>query len=213
MIDGGGAREHIVPHTLLQDTTDDVSEFVLPAENAHKVCNQMLAKDYEHDFCQIVFHYSMGNPRAQKHSDSKRRNLERRLTYAANQFKQMRLNGNRTEIALSASDKKAFEECVKKIVKGLYFKDTNQYLDLEKEWSARIIWNTLNVEHDSTAQTQAKVFLEMLGGDPFKGNDVFKFRFKKVEDGLTSIWEFLFYDRFPVYVFLVHHSEKDQVSG
>ncbi|HVY72694.1 MAG TPA: hypothetical protein VG984_01420 [Candidatus Paceibacterota bacterium] len=206
--EGKGAREHIVPHALLQDTTENVSGLVIPAENAHEVCNRMLADTYEHDFCQIIFHYSAGDPKAQKHSDSKKRNLERRLTYAANQFKKMRLKDGRTEIELSASDKNAFEECVKKIIKGLYFKQASQYLDLDKEWSIRIVWNTFNLEHDVTAQAQTKAFLELLGGDPLKGNDVFKFRFKKVDDGVSSIWEFLFYDRFPVYAFLIHETEK-----
>jgi hypothetical protein len=205
---GEGAREHIVPHTLLQDTADDISDFVLPVENAHETCNQMLAKKYEHDFCQTIFHYSANDPRAQKHVASKLRNLQRKLKYAANQFKKMRLNGNRTEIALSATDKEAFEQCIRKIIKGLSFKNSGQYLDLDDEWSVRIIWNTFNLEHDATAQEQVKSFLELFGNEPFNGNDVFKYRFRKVEDGLSSIWEFLFYDRFPVYAFLVHKNEK-----
>jgi hypothetical protein len=45
------------------------------------------------------------------------------------------------------------------------------------------------------------MFLQLLGGDAFQGNDVFKYRLKKVDDGLSSVWEFLFYDRFPGYVF------------
>lgn len=205
---GAGAREHIVPHTLLQDTNDDISEFVLPAENAHKACNQMLAKRYEHDFCQTIFHYSVSDPRAKKHTASKWRNLQRKLIYAANQFKKMRINGNRTEIALSATDKEAFEQCVRKIIKGLSFKQTGQYLDLNDEWSVRIIWSTLNMEHDQSAQAVVKDFLALFGTDPLLGNDMFKYRVKKVEDGLSSIWEFLFYERFPVYVFLVHKSER-----
>lgn len=209
VLEGEGAREHIVSKTLLQDVTSDISDFVVPAENAHEVCNRMLANTYEHDFCQIIFHYSIDDQKAQLHNGSKKRNLERRLNYAANQFKKMRLNGNYTEIMLFDSDKKSFEECVKKIIKGLYFKDKKQYLDLEKEWFLRIIWNTINFESDATAQAQAEAFLELLGGDPYRGNDVFKFRFKGVESGLSSVWEFVFYDRFPVYAFLVHKSEKD----
>jgi hypothetical protein len=114
---------------------------------------------------------------------------------------------------LTASDKKAFEECIKKIIKGLYFKENGQYLDLEREWTAKVVWNTFNLEHDATAQNQVKLFLEMLGSDPFQGNDVFKFRFKKVENGQSSVWEFLFYDRFPVYAFLIHKDEKQGFRG
>ena len=46
--EGKGAREHIVPHTLLQDVTGDISEFIISAENSHEVCNKMLADTYEH---------------------------------------------------------------------------------------------------------------------------------------------------------------------
>lgn len=213
VLNGEGAREHIIPRTLLQDVADDVGDLVIPAENAHRACNKTLADTYEHDFCQIIFHYSIGDPKAQKHSDSKKRNLERQLTYAENQFKKMRLNGGRTEIELTISDKKAFEECIKKIIKGLYFKEKGRYLDLQDEWSLRTVWNTFNIEHDSTAWTQAKAFLELLGAESFKGNDVFKFRSKKVNDGASSVWEFLFYDRFPVYLLLIHKDEKAGFNG
>jgi len=206
--EGGGAREHIVPRTLMQDVTGDISGFIIPSENSHEVCNKMLAGTYEHDFCQIIFHYSADDPKAKKHSDSKKRNLESKLTYATNQFKKMRLNGDRTEIALSASDKKAFEECVKKIIKGLYFKQGGQYLDLEDEYSVWIVWNTFNLEHDPIAQGQVKKFLELLGEGNFQGNDVFKFRSKRVEDSSSYIWEFLFYERFPVYLFLIHKNDR-----
>lgn len=208
--EGKGAREHIVPRTLLQDVTGDISEFVIPPENSHEACNKMLADTYEHDFCQTIFHYSLSDQNAKKHSESKVRNLKRKLVYAKNQFSKMRTDGNRTEIQLSASDKKTFEECIKKIMKGLYFKQVGQYLDLEGEYSIRIVWNTFNIEHDAIAQEQVKKFLELLGDQNFRGNDVFKFRFKKVEDGHSSLWEFLFYNRFPVYLFLVH---KDERSG
>lgn len=208
VIERKGAKEHIVPHTILRDTTDDISEFVLPAENVHETCNQMLAKKYEHDFCQIIFHYSASDSIAKKHTASKLRNLKRKLTYTANQFEKMRLNGDRVEIMLSATEKEAFEQCIQKIIKGLSFKQTGQFLDLGDEWFVRIIWSTLNVEHDPSAQTKVKEFLALLGSDPLIGNKVFKYRVKKVEDGLSSIWEFLFYERFPVYVFLVHKSER-----
>ncbi len=42
VLEGEGAREHIVPKTLLQDVSDDVSDFILPAENAHEACNRAL---------------------------------------------------------------------------------------------------------------------------------------------------------------------------
>lgn len=210
VLDGEGMREHIVPKTLLQDVSDDVSDFILPAVNAHKVCNKTLGDNYEHDFCQIIFHYSADDPRAAKHIASKVRNLERCKRYAWNQFRKMRTDGYRTEIQLSTSDKKAFEECVKKIVKGLYFKQVGRYLDLEGEYSARIVWNTFNVEHDVVTREQVKKFLGLLGSQNFLGNDVFKFRFKKIENGNSSLWEFLFYNRFPIYLFLIH---KDESSG
>jgi hypothetical protein len=210
--EGQGAREHIVPATLLQDVSGDISDFVIPKENAHQSCNQMLGRSYEHDFCQLIFHYSFGDPKAQKHNDSKIRNLQRMLNYAANQFARMQQKGNHTQITLSDNDKKSFEESIKKILKGLYFKKFNQYLDLEDEYSIRIIWNTLNIEHDRSAKEQVKQFLALLNDEPFQGNEVFKFRFKKTQDASSYIWEFVFYDRFPVYVFLIHKNDKQVLS-
>lgn len=206
--EGQGAREHIVPFTLLQDVIGDTSDLIVPKENAHSSCNQMLGNTYEHDFCQIIFHHSFGDSKAQKHNHSKIRNLEERLRYAANQFTKMRQSAGRTEITLTENDKKAFEECIKKILKGLYFKKFGQYLDLKDEYSVRIVWNTINVEHDPTAAEQTKMFLELLNDEPLQGNEVFKFRFKKTEDGSSYVWEFVFYDRFPVYMFLIHRDDR-----
>lgn len=206
--DGDGAREHIIPRTLLQDVSGDTSEFIIPAENSHEKCNHDLAHKYEHDFCQIIFHYSYDDPKARKHCESKIRNLERRMVYASHQFKKMRKRENCTEIELSAVDKRAFEECIKKIIKGLFFKKIGRYLDLDNEYSFGIVWGTLNREYDNDALEQAKKFSELLGDEAFRGNNVFKFRFKQIVDGQSFLWELVFYDRFPAYAVLFYKDEK-----
>src|ERR1035437_11121342 len=122
VLEGEGAREHIVPKTLLQDVEDDISNFIISAENAHEICNKALGDNFEHNFCQIIFHYSAGDPRAAKHTTSKIRNLKRRIRYAWNQFGKMRNVGNGVMIGLDATDKKSFEMITKKILKGFYFK-------------------------------------------------------------------------------------------
>ncbi len=210
VLDDEGAREHIVPKTLLQDFSGDISEFVLPAENAHKVCNKSLGDNYEHDFCQIIFHYSAGDARAAKHTASKIRNLKRRLRYAWNQFGKMRKVGDGVMIGLDATDKKSFEMIIKKILKGLYFKREGKYLDTDNEYVVKIVWSTFNLERVEAAANQTKIFLTMLNSLPFSGNSVFEYRFAKATGSVdTSLWEFLFYHRFPVYLFLVHKNDKN----
>ena len=206
-----GAKEHIVPKALLKDVASDVdiSEFIIPAENVHKICNQTLGNKYEHDFCQILFHYSLGDQKAHKHNESKVRNLKRNLIYAKNQFNRMRRTEAVTVISLTSSEKKAFEECIKKILKGIYFKVFDQYLDLGEEFFLKINLNTFNIEHDSVAREQVKEIASLFGQKGFKGNEVFKYRLNKVENRPSSVWEFLFYDRFPVYMFLIHKSDKE----
>ena len=209
VLEGEGAREHIVPKTLLQDVPDDVSGFILPAENAHKACNKLLGDNYEHDFCQIIFHYSAGDPRAAKHTASKIRNLKRRIRYAWNQFGKMRNVGDGVMIGLDAKDKKSFEAIIKKILKGIYFKREGKYLDTDSEYTVKIVWSTLNLEKDGASANQTKSFVEMLKDIPFVGNSVFEYRFAKATGSVdTSLWEFLFYHRFPVYLFLVHKNDK-----
>lgn len=210
VVGGEGAREHIIPETLLQDDSSDHSEFILPAENAHKVCNKALGDNYEHDFCQIIFHYSAGDPRAAKHTASKVRNLKRRIRYAWNQFRKMRNVGDGVIIRLDAKDKKAFETIIKKILKGIYFKREGKYLDTDDEYTVKIVWSTLNLEKNGASANQVKAFLEMLNSLRFSGNSVFEYRFAKATGSVdTSLWEFLFYHRFPVYLFLVHKNDKD----
>ncbi len=49
----------------------------------------------------------------------------------------------------------------------------------------------------------------MLNGIRFSGNSVFEYRFAKATDSFdTSLWELLFYHRFPVYLFLIHKNDK-----
>ena len=212
--EGEGAREHIVPKTLLQDFSGDISEFVLPAENAHKACNKLLGDDYEHDFCQIIFHYSAGDPRAAKHTASKIRNLKRRIRYAWNQFGKMRKVGDGVMIGLDAKDKKSFETIIKKILKGIYLKRGGKYLDTDDEYTVKIVWSTLNLEKDGASANQVKAFLGMLNSLPFSGNSVFEYRSAKAADSVdTSLWEFLFYHRFPVYLFLVHKNDQSDFKN
>ena len=127
---GEGSREHIILKVLLKDVDGDWSDFIIPKENAHQKCNKFLADNYEHDFCQIIFYYSFGDKKAIKHNESKKRNLKERINYAKNQFKKMKMADNRTEIQISQQEKIAFEECIKKIIKGLFLKNRGKYLDL-----------------------------------------------------------------------------------
>lgn len=206
--DGEGNREHLVPKTILQDAGVDISEFIALA---HKSCNSFLADNYEHDFCQIIFHYAAGDPRAAKHTASKLRNLKRHLRYAWNQFRKMRTAGNMTIVDLDEKEKSSFEMIIKKILKGLYFKLNGKYLDTDNEYIVKIVWSTLNLEKDEAAANQTKMLLSVLNGAVFAGNSVFEYRFKKADDSteMTSVWEFLFYHRFPVYLFLVHKNDKE----
>jgi hypothetical protein len=214
VLDGEGAREHVIPRTLLQDVSDDVSAFILPAENAHATCNKALGDNYEHDFCQIIFHYSVDDPRAAKHVTSKIRNLKRRIHYAWNQFGKMRKVSNGVIIGLDAKDKESFETVIKKILKGLYFKREGKFLDADDRYAIKIVWNTLNLEKDRFSANQAKLFLETLNNIPFSGNSVFEYRFAKAVDSVdTSLWELLFYHRFPVYLFLIHEKDKSSFNN
>ncbi len=209
VLENEGAREHIIPKTLLRDVSGDTSEFILPAENAHTACNKVLGDNYEHDFCQIIFHYSAGDPRAAKHTASKIRNLKYRIRYAWNQFRKMRKTGNGVMIGLDTKDKESFETIIKKILKGLYFKREGKFLDTDDEYVVKIVWSTLNLEKDEASANQTKLFLEMLNNIPFSGNSVFEYRFAKATGSVdTSLWELLFYHRFPIYLFLIHKSDK-----
>jgi len=208
VLDNEGSREHLVPRTILQDSKSDISNFIIPKTNAHELCNSFLAEKYEHDFCQILFHYSFGDQRAAKHNQAKIRNLKRRLQYTKNQFSKMKKINSRTEIKISKKEKIAFKKIIEKIIKGLYFINKNHYLDTEREFSLKTIWNTLNIEHDEQSKNQVKIFLEQLNDQEFIGNDIVKYRFKKAVDGDSYIWEILFYDRFPIYSFLFNKNDK-----
>ncbi len=211
VLDSEGAREHIVPWTLLQDVSGDISEFILPAENAHGTCNKTLGNNYEHDFCQIVFHYSASDPRAAKHTASKIKNLKRCIHYAWNQFRKMQKVGNTVMIDLDPKDKESFEMIIKKILKGLYFKRMGRFLDTDDEYIVKIVWNTLNLEKDQVSANQVELFLRKLNNVPSSGNSVFEYRFVRTTDSVdTSLWELLFYKRFHVYLFVIH---KDDASG
>lgn len=208
---GEGAREHIVPKTILQDASGDISDFILPAKNAHMACNKALGNNYEHDFCQIVFYYSAGDSRAAKHTASKVRNLQHCINYARNQFRKMQKVEKGVLVSLGTKDKESFEITIKKILKGLYLKREGKFLDTDNKYTVKIVWSTLNLEKDGASAAQTKLFLEMLNNISFSGNSVFEYRFAKATDGVdTSLWELLFYHRFPIYLFLVH---KDDKSG
>ena len=103
-----------------------------------------------------------------------------------------------------------FEIIIKKILKGLYFKREGRFLDTDKEYTVKIVWSTINLERETGAANQVKAFLETLKGALFAGNTVFEYRSIKANDStkMTSLWEFLFYHRFPVYLFLVHKDDR-----
>ena len=121
----------------------------------------------------------------------------------------MRKVDGRTEIRILDSEKTAFEMCVRKIIKGLFFKKFEQYLDLEQEYSAAIDCITFNIEYDTGAQIKVAEYLKFLNDQQFRGNDVFKYRFKHCEGGVSSLWEILFYDRFPIYIVLMQKDELE----
>ncbi len=117
---GKGAREHIVPKTLFQDTDSDLSHFIISKENSHRECNKKLGDKHEHDFCQVIFYYSFNHPNAKKHNDSKKRNLKTRLSYASKQFSQMKLLPNALQIEIPEEVKNNFTKVIEKIIKGLF---------------------------------------------------------------------------------------------
>jgi len=208
VLDGEGSREHLVPRTILQDSKSNISNFIIPKTNAHKNCNSFLAENYEHDFCQILFHYSFDDKMATKHNKSKIRNLKRRLNYAKNQFSKMKKFNDRTVIKISKTERNSFEKIIEKIIKGLYLKNKNRYLDIGREFSLEIVWNTLNLEYNKQAEDQVKIFLKLINDQKFIGNDITKYRFKKTVDGESYFWEIVFYNRFPVYIFLINKNDK-----
>ena len=116
VLTGKGAREHIVPKTLLKDVDGNWADFIISKENAHQKCNKFLADNYEHDFCQILFNYSIDDKNAQKHVESKKRNLKSRLEYAKNQFSKMKLVGNLTQVTMTEEEKNSFKEILLKII-------------------------------------------------------------------------------------------------
>jgi len=120
---GEGGREHLVPRTILQDTTTDISNLIISKKNSHKKCNKYFADNYEHDFCQILFNYSFGDIKATKHNASKIQNLKSKTTYLSNQFKKKIKIGNTTLTKPSERENESFNMVVQKIIKGLYFKN------------------------------------------------------------------------------------------
>lgn len=208
VLDSEGSREHLIPRTLLQDTNEDINCFVIPKENAHKKCNQFLGDNYEHAFCQILFHLTLDDKNAEKHVASKVRNLRLKTNYAQNEFKKMELVNNLTRISISENEKDSFEEMLKKITKGLFFKQNETFLDIENEYSLQYDWVPFNLECDELSRNRTKKYLQYINDQNFVGNDIFKYRFKKTVPGKSLLWEFLFYDRFPAYVFLMHSDDK-----
>ncbi len=208
VLPGLGGREHLVPKAMLQDALSvDLSDFIVSKKNSHKKCNNDIAAKYEHDFCQILFHSAFGDVNAEKHSQSKIRNLEYRPNYLLNQFRKIIVRTDSVAFILGDSEKKSFEQCIIKILKGLYFKHFSRYLDLSSEYKAKIIWSTINLERDSFQFENASRLSSLLGGVNFVGNVVFKFRFQKCRDSNSFFWEFCFYDRFPVYIYLINKDD------
>ena len=208
-----GGKEHIVPKTLFKDINTDLSGFIIPKENAHKACNNSLGNNYEHDFCQILFNYTIEDPAAKKHVESKIKNLKSKTEYAANQFKKMKLVGNVTQVFMTEDEKNNFSKILIKIMKGLFFKQKSKFLDLEKEYSLQYDWSTFNLENDETAKSRTAEYLKLINNKQFIGNNVFKYRFSEVSDGNSSFWEFVFYGRLPAYIFLIHFGDKEGFSN
>lgn len=202
-----GSREHIVPRALLKDVDGDWSDFVIPKENAHQKCNKFLADRYEHDFCQILFYYTFDDKNAQKHVASKMKNLKYKLQYARKQFDKMELANNLTQVDITDKEKKSFKEILLKITKGLFFKQKNAFL-VGKEYGWRYCWDTFNLEHDQLAKNKVAKYLKLISSRKFIGNSVFKYRFVEVVDSKSSMWELLFYNRFPAYIFLIHSDDE-----
>lgn len=213
VLKGEGSREHIIPKTLLKDVEGDkdLACFIISEENAHKKCNNFLGNNYEHDFCQILFNYTIDDENAKKHVASKTRNLKSKIEYNKKQFEKMKLVDNLTQVTMSEEEKNSFGEVLKKITKGLFFKQKNIYLDLEGEYSLIYDWSTFNLEHDELAKNVTSEYLKLINNKNFIGNNVFKYRFGKTEDGKSSLWEFVFYNRFPAYVFLIHFNVRDSI--
>ncbi|HCH59044.1 MAG: hypothetical protein UT66_C0040G0004 [candidate division CPR2 bacterium GW2011_GWC1_39_9] len=205
-----GGREHIIPKTILQDSTGEISDFIIAKENSHAKCNKEIGDKYEHDFCQIISHYSIDEPKAKKHIESKISNLKQKPEYLRNQFSKMRKVGDKTEINFAGKELISFKKVVKKIIKGLYFKNTNQFLDIKNDYRVEIIWSTLNLEHLEVEKQKVISFLSQIGDVVPVGNNIFKYRFKKAVDGKSYVWELVFYDRFPIYCLLIH---KDDLSS
>lgn len=206
--DGEGAREHIIPMALLKDAQGNFDYLIIPKENAHKKCNKFIGDNYEHDFCQILFNYTIDEEKARKHIESKIRNLKSKMQYAKNQFGKMKLVNDLTQIKMLDRETNSFKEVLLKIIKGLYFKQKNIFLDLDNEYSLQYDWSTFNLEHDQLAKDKTAKYLKLINGQNFIGNDVFKYRFAKTNSGQSSFWELLFYGRFPAYIFLVHFNDK-----
>lgn len=205
---GGGSREHIVPRTILQDATVDISDLIIGKTNAHTKCNKEIGDKHEHDFCQIIFHYSIDDTAARKHIMSKIDNLKRRPLYLRHQLSRMQKVNGRTEIGYSESEAISFEIVIQKILKGLYFKLFSTYLNLESEFRIEILWSTLNIEQLDTERNKVISILKIINNEVFSGNTVFKYRYKQAENAKSSIWELVFYDRFPIYCFLIHKDNE-----
>lgn len=203
-----GAREHLVPRTILQDATIDISNLIISKENAHKKCNQYLANNFEHDFCQMVFFFGLDDKKAAKHNQSKITNLENKKIYVANQFKRMEKRNGNTVYHPTNEENNSFNKVIEKIVKGLFFKIFNDYLDLKSVYTLTIDREVQNIERVRVVKDKVVAFLKLINDIEFSGNDIFKYRYKKVEDGKSMIWELLLYNRFPIHCYLVHKDDE-----
>lgn len=207
---GEGNREHLVPFTMLQDLdgTTDTSNLILPKENVHKKCNKYLANNYEHDFCQMIFMYGFGDINATKHNLAKIKNLENKKIYLKNQFGRMKKSDGKTTYQPTVEEDNSFNQVVRKIVKGLYFKNNFKFLDLESTYTLEIDRDTQNLEKSESAKQKVIKFLNFINDIDFIGNEVFKYRYKQAVNGKSTIWELLFYNRFPIHCYLIHKEDE-----
>jgi len=205
-----GSREHLVPYTILKDVPNDIdtSELIISRENSHKKCNKSLADNFEHDFCQMIFLYGANDRKAIKHNKSKVNNLEKKKRYLKNQFSKMSKKDGNTIYQPSVEEDESFNQVIRKIIKGLYLKNFNQFLDLEFSYKLEIDRETQNLERDLNARSKVIKFLKLINKEKFIGNDVFSYRFKKAIDGKSLIWELLFYKRFPINCYLIHRDDE-----
>ena len=185
-----------------------ISNLIVQKDNAHKKCNTYLSDNYEHDFCQMIFMYGFGDKKATKHNLAKVKNLENKKLYLKNQFDRMKKSDGRTTYQPTVDEDNSFNQVVRKILKGLYFKNNLKFLDLESTYRLEIDRDTQNLEKSESAKQKVIKFLHFINDIVFIGNKVFKYRYKQAVDGKSIIWELCFYNRFPIHCYLIHKDDE-----